>query len=186
MNRRLVAPVLVSLALAVVLGAQEKPPAASPQQAAPAQPAQAPPAGQAASGTPSFPTQLEQVIVDVVVTDKKGVPIKGLKPSDMTVTEDGVKQEVVSFEAVELPEQPSGAAPPPPKITSNVDKEAQQGRTFVIVFDDMHTTPWRANQAKAAVVSFLEKGTREGDRVSLISTPAAPGGRRAWRPAARS
>jgi VWFA-related protein len=108
--------------------------------------------------------------VDVVVTDKKGVPIKGLKPSDMTVTEDGVKQEVVSFEAVELPEQPSGSAPPPPKITSNVDKETQQGRTFVIVFDDMHTTPWRANQAKAAVVSFLEKGTREGDRVSLIST----------------
>jgi VWFA-related protein len=172
MKRRLAAPVLLSLALAVVLGAQEKPPAANPQAApTPATPAQAAPAGQApAPGTPSFPTQLEQVIVDVVVTDKKGVPIKGLKTGDMTVTEDGVKQEVVSFEAVELPEQPSGSAPPPPKITSNVDRETQQGRTFVIVFDDMHTTPWRANQAKAAVVSFLEKGTREGDRVSLIST----------------
>jgi VWFA-related protein len=81
-----------------------------------------------------------------------------------------VKQDVVSFEAVELPEQPSAAAPPPPKISSNVAPEAQHGRTFVIVFDDMHITPWRANQAKAAVVSFLEKGTREGDRVSLIST----------------
>ena len=40
----------------------------------------------------------------------------------------------------------------------------------MVVFDDMHMTPWRANQAKAAVASFLEKGTREGDRVSLIST----------------
>ncbi len=171
MKRRLAAPVLLSLALAVVLGAQEKPPAANPQAApTPATPAQAAPAGQAPAATPSFPTQLEQVIVDVVVTDKKGVPIQGLKASDMTVTEDGVKQDVVSFEAVELPEQPSGSAPPPPKITSNVDRETQQGRTFVIVFDDMHITPWRANQAKAAVVSFLEKGTREGDRVSLIST----------------
>src|SRR4249920_4044960 len=159
MKRRLAAPVLLSLALAVVLGAQEKPPAANPQAApTPATPAQAAPAGQAPAATPSFPTQLEQVVVDVVVTDKKGVPIQGLKASDMTVTEDGVKQEVVSFEAVELPEHPSGSAPPPPKITSNVDRETQQGRTFVIVFDDMHTTPWRANQAKAAVVSFLEKG----------------------------
>src|SRR5262245_40166678 len=139
MKRRFVAPLLASLALAVVLGAQDKPPAASPQQAAPPQaapaqappaqgtpaqgtPAQAAPAGQTPpAGTPSFPTQLEQVIVDVVVTDKKGVPIKGLKPGDMTVTEDGVKQEVVSFEAVELPEHPSTSAPPPPKITSNVD-----------------------------------------------------------------
>src|SRR6185436_14607030 len=136
MKRRLAAPVLLSLALAVVLGAQEKPPATNPKAAA-ASPAQAAPAGQAQAqaqaGTPSFPTQLEQVVVDVVVTDKKGVPIQGLKAGDMTVTEDGVKQEVVSFEAIELPEQPSGsAAPPPPKITSNVDKETQQGRTFVI------------------------------------------------------
>src|SRR6185436_7524418 len=100
MKRRLVGPVLLSLALAVVLGAQKKPPATpaqtpAPKDAAPSpgtaaqKPAPAPgtPA-QAQPGTPSFPTQLEQVIVDVVVTDKKGVPIKGLKPGDMTVTED--------------------------------------------------------------------------------------------------
>ncbi|MFI4943996.1 MAG: hypothetical protein ACHP85_12070, partial [Burkholderiales bacterium] len=67
MKRRLAAPVLLSLALAVVLGAQEKPPAAKPQPTpTPATPAQAAPAAQApAPGTPSFPTQLEQVIVDV-------------------------------------------------------------------------------------------------------------------------
>src|SRR4029450_7013939 len=93
-KRRLAAPVLLSLALAVVLGAQEKPPAASPQAApTPATPAQAGPAGQGPAATPSFPTQLEQVVVDVVVTDKKGVPIQGLKSSDMTVTEDGVRQD---------------------------------------------------------------------------------------------
>jgi len=185
MKRRLLAPALVSLALAVGLSAQENKPApaqpapaqGAPAQGAPAQPskpeAPAPgaPAGapQAADETPSFPTGLEQVIVDVVVTDKKGVPIKGLTAADMTVSEDGVKQDVVSFEAIELPDQPSQAAPPPPKVSSNIAPEAQHGRTFVIVFDDMHITPWRANQAKAAVVSFLEKGTREGDRVSLIS-----------------
>lgn len=144
---------LLGPALAASLLAQEKP-------AAPA----------ATTDTPTFPTQLEQVIVDVVVTDKKGVPIRGLTAADMSVTEDGAKQDVVSFEAVELPERPSAAAPPPPKVSSNVAPEEQRARTFVLVFDDMHITPWRANQAKAAVASFLENGTREGDRVSLIST----------------
>ena len=181
MKRRPAVPVLLSLALAAALGAQEKAPtppaqtapaqgAAAPAKGAPAQSASAPgSAPQAPPSTPSFPTQLEQVIVDVVVTDKKGVPIKGLTAADMTVSEDGVKQEVTTFEAIELPEQPSAVAPPPPKISSNVTPEAQHGRTFVLVFDDMNITPWKANQAKAAVVSFLEKGTREGDRVSLIS-----------------
>jgi VWFA-related protein len=171
MKRRLLAPALLTLALAVALSAQEKaapqptPTPAPPKSAAPGTAAQAP-----APGTPSFPTQLEQVIVDAVVTDKKGVPIRGLTAADLTVTEDGVKQDVVSFEAIELPEQPATAAPPPPKISSNVAPEAQRGRTFVVVFDDMNITPSRANQAKVAVASFLDKGTREGDRVSLIST----------------
>ena len=176
MKRRLLVPALLSLALAVALSAQEKaapkptPTPAAPQSAAPGTAAAGSAAQAPAPGTPSFPTALEQVIVDAVITDKKGVPIRGLTAADMTVTEDGVKQEVVSFEAVELPEQPSTAAPPPPKISSNVTHEAQRGRTFVVVFDDMNITPSRANQAKVAVASFLEKGTREGDRVSLIST----------------
>jgi VWFA-related protein len=166
MKGREVAPMLLGLALAASLLAQEKPP--STAQTPAAAPAQAPPA--AAEETPTFPTQLEQVIVDVVVTDKKGVPIRNLTAADMTVTEDGVKQDVVSFEAIELPDQPAAAAPPPPKVSSNTAPEEQRARTFVIVFDDVHITPWKANQAKAAVASFLEKGTREGDRVSLIST----------------
>jgi len=189
--RRMLAAVIPGVVLAASLLAQEPaPPPPTPDAKAPTgqapteqapteqAPAEQAPAEQApaveepaaAEETPVFPTQLEQVIVDVVVTDKKGVPIEGLTAADMAVTEDGVKQDIVSFEAVELPEQPSQAAPPPPKISSNVAREEQRGRTFVVVFDDMHITPWRANQAKAAVVSFLEKGTREGDRVSLITT----------------
>ncbi len=164
MKRRLFA--LLNLALVAALSAQEKAPSTAPPQAAAGAAApQTPP-----PDTPTFPAQLEQVIVDVVVTDKKGVPIRGLTQADMLVSEDGGRQEVVSFEAVELPEQPSAKAPPPPKVSINTAPEEQRARTFVIVFDDTHITPWRANQSKAAVASFLEKGTREGDRVSLLTT----------------
>ena len=108
--------------------------------------------------------------MDVVITDKKGTPIRDLKQEDLTVTEDGVPQQIVSFEAVQVADQPSEVPPPPPRVTVNTTPAERRGRTFVILFDDMNITPWRANQAKAAVASFLEKGTREGDRVTLISS----------------
>ncbi len=166
MKRSHVAPVVLVLASAVALVAQEaQKPAAAAKPAAPT----APGASQEAA-PPTFPAQVEQVIVDVVVTDKKGNAIRGLKQDDMTVIEDGAPQAVVSFEAVELPDQPSATPPPPPRVSVNTAPDEQRGRTFAIVFDDMHITPWKANQAKAAVASFLEKGTREGDRVTLIST----------------
>src|SRR5579859_4537562 len=37
------------------------------------------------------------VLVDAVVLDKEGHPVKGLKSNDFTVTEDGVRQSIASF-----------------------------------------------------------------------------------------
>jgi VWFA-related protein len=157
MTRRHFAPAVLLLATAAALAAQE---AQAPKPQAPAE----------AAETPTFPAQVEQVIVDTVVTDKKGGVIRDLGREDFTITEDGVPQAIASFEAVVLPEQPSTTPPPPPKVTLNTTPEERRGRTFVILFDDMNITPFRANQAKAAVASFLEKGTREGDRVTLVSS----------------
>jgi VWFA-related protein len=153
-------------------GTAAPPPAAARPAAAQAPAAEKPPAVTPASGeTPSFATGIEQVIVDVVVTDKKGTPIRGLTKDAMTVTEDGVPQQVVSFESIELPDEPApSTTAAPPRVSVNTDPGEQRGRTFAIVFDDTHLTPMRANQAKAAVASFLEKGVRDGDRVSLVST----------------
>jgi VWFA-related protein len=158
MTRRHISLVVLVLASAAALAAQEAKKPAAPKAAAPGE------------TPPTFPAQVEQVIVDVVITDKKGVPIRGLTREDLTVTEDGVPQTIASFEAVQVPDKPSAAPPPPPLISVNTAPDERRGRTFVILYDDMNITPWRAKQAKAAVASFLEKGTREGDRVTLIST----------------
>ncbi|MFI5183984.1 MAG: VWA domain-containing protein [Vicinamibacteria bacterium] len=120
--------------------------------------------------TPKFPTQVEQVIVDAVVTDKKGTPITGLTAADFTVLEDGTPQTVVSFEAVQLPTTPAVVAPPKPRVSSNVDPALRVGRTFVVVFDDIHMTRFNAIPAKKAIAEFLKNGVREGDRVTLVST----------------
>jgi VWFA-related protein len=119
---------------------------------------------------PRFGAGVEQVVVDLVVIDRKGNPVPGLTSDDMVVKEDGIPQKIVSFEAVALPDEPVPPAAPPPRVSKNTDVAAQRGRSFVIVFDDMNLTPYRARDAKAAVASFLETGVREGDLVTLVAT----------------
>src|SRR5688572_5679591 len=87
---------------------------------------------------PRFGSEVELVTVDVVVADKKGNPLTDLKPEDFTVLEDGQPQKPVSFEKVELPAQPNATPAPPPIVSTNQAAETRVGRSFVIVFDDLH------------------------------------------------
>jgi VWFA-related protein len=158
-NRKLI-PLLAGLILApYAFGAQ-----------APETPPRPAPSPSPEAGTPSFPSQVELVTVDLVVTDKKGVPIPDLKATDFTVSEDGDPQTIASFESVQLPAAPSATPKAPPRVSTNTEPEARTGRTFVILFDTIHLAPPQAQRAKIAVAEFLKNGVREGDRVTLIGT----------------
>jgi VWFA-related protein len=119
---------------------------------------------------PRFEAEVEQVVVDLVVVDKEGRPVRGLTAEDLALSEDGIPQEIVSFEAVALPDAPSPRPVAPPRVSKNTELTAQRGRTFVIVLDDVHLTPQRERDAKAAVAAFLTEGVREGDYVTLVAT----------------
>ena len=126
---------------------------------------------EAREAPPTFPAQLEQVTVDVVVTDGKGNPIPGLRQEDLQVLEDGVPQTVVSFEAFSVPAAAAEKPAPLPRVSTNTGKdEGSHGRTFVILFDDVHSTAGTAQRAKVAIAEFLNKSTREGDRVTVAAT----------------
>ena len=120
---------------------------------------------------PAFPSKVELVTVDAVVVDAKGRAVPGLTQADFTVLEGGVPQTITSFEGVQLPAE-SAAPPLAPRFpfSTNQSPEARPGRTFVIVFDDIHLSIAQAQRAKAAVVGFLRTGARPGDRVSLVAT----------------
>jgi len=79
---------------------------------------------------------------------------------------------VVSFEAVDVPPAPSAVPRPRPRISTNQERDDVRGRTFVLMFDDIHLTPDMASRAKAAVAEFLTHGVREGDRVTLVASMA--------------
>ena len=161
MTRASLAPALLVLAGAAVLLAQE--PAVVPE----------PPADQEAP--PSFTGRVEQVIVDLVVTDKKGNPVSGITMDDLVVTEDDVPQAIISFEATGPAEgaeaaEPAEEPPPLPRISSNTEAKIGRGPLFVVIVDDMNLTPSRPPDAQAPPASFLQRGASEGDYVNLIAT----------------
>ena len=55
-------------------------------------------------------------------------------------------------------------------MATNLVTGGRRGRTFVIVFDNIHMTALGAHSAKAAVAAFLDKGTRPTDDVLLVAT----------------
>jgi len=138
--------------------------------AAPVFPQESPEPPDRQEETPEFAAGVEVVDVDAVVTDKKGNPIRGLTQADFVIEEDGVPQEIVSFQAVELPELPVAEIPERPRISTNTEERDESGRTFIVVFDDVHLSPFQAERAKSAVVEFLKNGTRPGDNVTLLAT----------------
>jgi VWFA-related protein len=123
---------------------------------------------------PVFGGEVEQVTVDAVVVDKQGNPVNGLTKDDFTVLDEGRPRQVVSFDLVDLPAGPpppaAAAARARPRLATNLAPPGPPGRTFVIVFDNLHLSPLNAQRAKAAIASFLDKGSRAGDRVMLLAT----------------
>jgi VWFA-related protein len=123
----------------------------------------------------TFPVGLDQVTVDVVVANRKGEPVSGLTEKDFTVLEDGRPQTLVSFDVVRQASPSEGGvlAPSDPvrwPVATNLTQAPRRGRTFVIVFDNIHMSPLGARSAKAAVAAFLEKGTRPTDDILLMGT----------------
>ena len=62
--------------------------------------AAAPPARPQQQQLPAVKTNVDEVLLDMVVRDKKGKPITDLKPEELTITDNGVKQTILSFRQV--------------------------------------------------------------------------------------
>lgn len=110
--------------------------AARPQQT----PAQQPPPQQ-----PTFRAGVNAVRVDVIVTDRRGMPVDNLTEADFEVTEDGKPQKIETARLVRVQtrQEPGGEAP---REIRSFDDEATDSRvtTCALSFCSSTTITCRA------------------------------------------
>ena len=122
------------------------------------------------SGTFTFKVPVDVVVVNAIVTDKQGNPVKDLKVDDFRVYEDGKLQPIhtfalESYKATQGPAQtpggPTGAATPE-------DPGSSQSRMISIVVDDLATSaPEFFMYAQQALKKLLASGVEPSDLISF-------------------
>jgi VWFA-related protein len=159
---RLLAAAIV-LASAALAG-QQAPPAA--QDAAQVRPdPQMPPI--------TFRSEVNYVEVDAVVRDAQGNFVRDLKPGELQVLEDGVPQTVTAFALVDIPVALSERALfLPEDIEPDVRSNATtpDGRLYVLLLDDLHTTALRSIDVRRAAKQFIERNLGANDLVAVVHT----------------
>ena len=111
----------------------------------------------------TFQTSTRLVTLDVVVTDKQGKPVRNLSKDDFVVLEDGVRQNIASFE----PPDRHGA--PPVEEASQAAAETAAGRNTsqsatltssaltILVVDELDTQVLDQAFARGEVRKYLQK-----------------------------
>jgi VWFA-related protein len=116
-------------------------------------------------------TSVRRVSVDVVVTDAKGHPAKGLTREDFSVSEDGVPQTIRTFDAHILtgPTGPSLADTIhlPPNTFANLVRAPEGAPVVIILYDVLNTPPDAMPYAHQAMVKFL-KAQKQGSRIAIF------------------
>ncbi|UWZ84193.1 VWA domain-containing protein [Occallatibacter riparius] len=132
--------------------------------------AQSPP--QAQPETPTFQMSARDVIVDVVVTNDKGEPVKGLKASDFQVLEDGKPQKVDFFEGHNAKALPPGALAPlpqmPPNVYTNVPPAPPSDAVNVLMLDMLNTPEQNFAYSREQLMEFL-KNVKPGTRMAIVT-----------------
>lgn len=94
-------------------------------------------------------TNVDEVLLDLVVRDKKGKPITDLRPEDITVTDNGAKQKLISFRLVRGSEaiSASGASMPLDPL--------RQVRLVTLAFDPL-SAPDQRKLARSAALDLIK------------------------------
>jgi VWFA-related protein len=120
----------------------------------------------------TFRSKTDLVIVDAVVVDKNGQPVRGLRAADFALTEQKRLLPIETFEEVshERPTQATGTAgavgflPPTLKRDVASNTTAQTDRLVMLFIDDLHIWRGRTDTAKALARDIV---TRLGGQASM-------------------
>src|SRR5262249_17814847 len=117
---------------------------------------------------PTIRVTTRMVLVDVVVTDKQGKPVPGLRAEDFTIEEKGKTQKIASFTT--SPEAGAKPEPLPPGIYSNrAQYRSPGGPITVLLLDALNTAFKDQAYARQQMLKFVQQQYRPGQRMAVFT-----------------
>jgi VWFA-related protein len=121
---------------------------------------------------PQFKTGIDIRLLDVVVVDRDGRPIRGLTAADFVIVEDGTPQKISTLEEVVVPDP---AAPPadwmrdvPPDVGTN--DIPTDGRLIVVIMDDAVTRDPELIEPARKIGREIVRGMGPSDLAAIVFT----------------
>ena len=151
------------------------PPAAVHAQAAPPTPAER--AQIAPAPQPTFRVSVDLITTDMIARDSKSDQfIADLKPGEIEVYEDGVKQQIVSFVLTHggrvhnLQEPPAAPVREGIILPKSRPRNDAAGRIFLIFIDDLHLQFRETTRTRELIKKMLRNLIHDGDMFGIVST----------------
>src|SRR5687767_7546337 len=132
----------------------------------PVAPSSPPPDAAAPRQDQSFRSGTTGVVLDVVVRDRRGRPVRDIQRGEITVLEDGVSREIQAFRLVERAAIARAGDPPPPAAAGKPDP-LRLPTLITMVFD--HLTQNSRSLARKAALQFVSRGIPEDQWVAVFS-----------------
>jgi VWFA-related protein len=114
----------------------------------------------------TFRTGADAVVLDIVVRDNRGRPIRDLRQDEITVLEDGVARDVKSFRLVEGPAMTATVTGSPPAATAQPDP-LRHITLVTLVFD--HLSQNGRQLARRAAMDYVKRDLPPGHWVSIFT-----------------
>src|SRR3984957_7245741 len=118
-----------------------------------------------------FRSTVNRAIVDVVVNDSAGKPVRGLTQRDFEVAEDNVPQHILSFDVHDFEGAaafvPPNLPPLPPNTFLNLPAAPEKGPLYVLLLDLVNMEMPNQMGAPQELVKFV-KGKPEGTRFAVF------------------
>lgn len=112
--------------------------------------------------------------IDVTVTDKKGNPVKDLKPADFEIYENGKRQDISGFSFVSNQRIIQSENRNDHQTPTAVRPE-QVRRTIALVVDDLSLSYHSVYYVRRALKKFVDEQMQDGDLVAIVRTGSGIG-----------
>jgi len=132
---------------------------------------------------PVFRSDVNLVVVDVVVRDRMGAVVRGLTAADFEVREDDKPQQVTSFDVEEVATAPQPDTPSPQLLTPGtpapsttsatatpVRREELAGRRLIVLLFDLSSMqPEELERATRAATDYVDHQMSDADLVAITT-----------------